>query len=87
MGARAAGTWWNVDLEKFFDWVDHDIFRPPSEKDRGHRCYSVDPDVPEPRNHGRWSGPDAHDGTPQGSPLSPLLADVLLDEVDKVLER
>ena len=26
-------------------------------------------------------------GTPQGGPLSPLLANVLLDEVDKVLER
>jgi hypothetical protein len=30
---------------------------------------------------------DRHEGTPQGGPLSPLLANVLLDEVDKVLER
>ena len=29
---------------------------------------------------------DRHMGTPQGGPLSPLLANVLLDDVDKVLE-
>ncbi len=27
-----------------------------------------------------------HEGTPQGGPLSPLLANLLLDEVDKALE-
>jgi hypothetical protein len=30
---------------------------------------------------------DRHEGTPQGGPLSPLLANVLLDVVDKQLER
>jgi len=30
---------------------------------------------------------ERNEGTPQGGPLSPLLANVLLDEVDKELER
>ena len=30
---------------------------------------------------------ERHEGTPQGGPLSPLLANILLDELDKELER
>lgn len=30
---------------------------------------------------------ERHDGTPQGGPLSPLLANLLLDDLDKELER
>jgi group II intron reverse transcriptase/maturase len=78
----------DVDLEKFFDRVDHDILI-----DRLRKA------VPDPGiirlvraylNAGIAHG-DAITkrtrGTPQGGPLSPLLANLLLDEVDKELER
>jgi RNA-directed DNA polymerase len=78
----------DVDLEKFFDRVNHDILM-----DRLSRRIA-DPrilwlirrylDAGVMLNGVRC---DRQDGTPQGGPLSPLLANVLLDEVDRALER
>jgi group II intron reverse transcriptase/maturase len=78
----------DVDLEKFFDRVNHDILIDRLRKridDAGIlrliRAYL---------NSGIMSDgvvQERHQGTPQGGPLSPLLANVLLDEVDKELER
>ena len=78
----------DVDLEKFFDRVDHDILIDRLRKK-----------IPDPgviRLVRAYLNADIVDGgvvlkrtrgTPQGGPLSPLLANVLLDEVDKELEQ
>jgi RNA-directed DNA polymerase len=78
----------DVDLEKFFDRVNHDILM-----DRLSRRIA-DPrilwlirrylDAGVMVNGVRC---ERQDGTPQGGPLSPLLANVLLDEVDRALEQ
>lgn len=78
----------DVDLSKFFDRVNHDILMDRLSKrvnDAGVlrlvRAYL---------NAGIMDGGvviERVEGTPQGGPLSPLMANVLLDEVDRALER
>ena len=78
----------DVDLEKFFDRVDHDILIDRLQNRIGDtgiirliRAYLNSGIMVDGVVQTRMMG------TPQGGPLSPLLANVLLDDVDKVLER
>jgi len=78
----------DVDLEKFFDRVNHDILMDRLAK------RIADKRVLRLVRRYLQAGILAHgvhserfEGTPQGGPLSPLLANVLLDEVDRELER
>ena len=78
----------DIDLEKFFDRVNHDVLmgriaKRISDKRmlkliRGFLNAGVMEDG--------LVGP-TDEGTPQGGPLSPLLSNVLLDELDQELER
>ncbi len=78
----------DVDLEKFFDRINHDVLM-----DRLARRIA---DKAVLRLIRRYLEAGIMDngvvmerleGTPQGGPLSPLLANVMLDEVDRELER
>lgn len=86
----AAGHRWvvDLDLEKFFDRVNHDrlmaaIARRVTDK-RVLRMIGAFLKVGVLEN-GLVS--PAEEGTPQGGPLSPLLSNIVLDELDRELER
>ena len=78
----------DLDLEKFFDRVDHDVLmsrlaRRVSDK----RLLRIVRRFLEAgmMKHGAFV--DRDEGTPQGGPLSPLLGNLLLDDLDQELER
>ena len=78
----------DMDLSKFFDRVQHDVLMSRvARKVRDQRLlrligrYLRAGVMVEGLLHQR------EEGTPQGGPLSPLLANVLLDDLDKELER
>ena len=84
------GNTWTVDmdLEKFFDRVNHDIlmFRV-ARKIKDKRVLKLIRNYLESGVLVNGLKVSSDKGTPQGGPLSPLLANILLDDLDKELER
>ena len=78
----------DVDLEKFFDRVNHDVLMGRlAKRIKDRRVLGLIRRYLEAGVMVSGVVLERHEGTPQGGPLSPLLANVLLDEVDKELER
>jgi group II intron reverse transcriptase/maturase len=78
----------DVDLEQFFDRVNHDVLMGRLEKRiSDKRMLGLIRRYLEAGIMANGVAMERNEGTPQGGPLSPLLANVLLDEVDKELEK
>lgn len=78
----------DMDLEKFFDHVNHDLLMSRVGRRVGdRRALAV---IRRYLQAGTMAGgveSPRQEGTPQGGPLSPLLSNILLDDLDKELER
>lgn len=78
----------DLDLEQFFDRVNHDILMSRvARKVKDPRVLGL---IRRYLQAGMFEGgvtTARRQGTPQGGPLSPLLSNILLDELDQELER
>jgi len=78
----------DVDLEKFFDRVNHDVLMDRLAKRIDDKAVlRLIRRYLEVGIMDNGMVKERFEGTPQGGPLSPLLANVLLDEVDRELEQ
>lgn len=78
----------DIDLEKFFDRVNHDILMSRLARKIGDkRLLKIIRRILESGIMHDGVCIERHEGTPAGGPLSPLLSNILLDEVDKELEK
>lgn len=78
----------DIDLEKFFDRVNHDVLMGRLARRVGdRRVLGLVRRYLEAGVLADGVVIERAEGTPQGGPLSPLLANILLDDVDKELEK
>lgn len=78
----------DMDLEKFFDKVDHDILMSRlARRIKDSRVLTLIRRYLEAEMVDKKERVKRERGMPQGGPLSPLLSNILLDELDKELER
>jgi RNA-directed DNA polymerase len=86
----AEGKRWvvDIDLEKFFDRVNHDVLMSRvARKVKDKRVLKL---IRRYLEAGLMAGGVASartEGTPQGGPLSPLLSNILLTDLDRELEK
>jgi RNA-directed DNA polymerase len=78
----------DIDLEKFFDRVNHDILMSRlARRIKDKRVLRLIRRYLQAGMMSNGLTTVRREGTPQGGPLSPLLSNILLDELDKELER
>nr|BAD18238.1 reverse transcriptase-maturase-endonuclease of group II intron 0661 [Halalkalibacterium halodurans] len=78
----------DIDLEKFFDKVNHDrLMRKLSSRIQDPRVLQLIRRYLQTGVMERGLVSPNTEGTPQGGPLSPLLSNIVLDELDNELEK
>jgi len=78
----------DIDLEKFFDRVNHDILMSRLARTiKDKRLLRIIRRFLEAGIMRQGVCVRRYEGTPQGGPLSPLMSNILLDELDKELEK